>query len=120
MKWKVLCVDDDKLGLQVRKELLEIAGYEVIAAVDPVCALKLFAECEFDLAIVDFHLGEDTINGSQLARLMKRLRPNIPLVMLTADTHISEEDKRTVDVCLFKGTGSPDKLHVTLKQLFKK
>ena len=38
----VLCVDDELIGLQVRKILLERAGYRVLTALDGPLGLELF------------------------------------------------------------------------------
>ena len=71
----ILCVDDEELGLKIRKLLLEANGYTVLTASDAEAALALFETNTFDLVITDHLLP--TIPGTELARIMKRRKPAV-------------------------------------------
>jgi len=49
----VLCVDDEVVGLRVRKILLERAGYQVLTAHDGKSGLEIFSAQPVEAVIVD-------------------------------------------------------------------
>jgi len=77
----ILCVDDDHTALTVRRLLFSVAGYAVLTASSVETALGLFDRNRVDLVITDHFLTDGT--GAELTRLMRRLKPEIPLVLLT-------------------------------------
>ncbi len=80
-KAAILLVDDNTTALNVRKLLLERAGYRVLAATTGEEGLALFADAAVDVVVTDYYLPD--INGDELCRRMKRLRPHIPLILLS-------------------------------------
>jgi CheY-like chemotaxis protein len=77
----LLCVDDNQTALQVRKLVLESAGYTVLVASDPATAMELFSSSAVDLVLSDHVLGDGT--GTELAIEMKRLKPNVPIAIIS-------------------------------------
>jgi CheY-like chemotaxis protein len=78
----ILCVEDDHTALAVRRLLLSIAGYTVLSAENGQAALKLFHCNHVDLVITDHLLPDQT--GALLTSQMKRLKPEVAVVLLTA------------------------------------
>jgi len=78
----ILCVDDDHTALTVRRLLLSIRGYAVLTATSPKAALGLFNCNHVDLVITDHLLQDGT--GRELTLQLKRLKPEVPIVLLTA------------------------------------
>ncbi len=78
----LLCVDDRAATLEVRKMLLEREGYDVLTAADGPSGLELFASREVDLVLLDYNMPEE--NGAVVARKMRALRPEVPVIMLSA------------------------------------
>lgn len=80
---KVLLVDDEEQVVQVTGEILQSLGYEVVGRTSPKDALQLFARApeEFDLVITDLTMPD--ITGLELSEGLKRLRPNIPIILFT-------------------------------------
>jgi CheY-like chemotaxis protein len=113
---KVLCVDDAQDSLKVRKQMLELAGCEVIAAHDAHSCLVSVTKDLPDLAVLDYHLSAG-VDGEQLARDIRVLAPHLPLIMLTGDPFIPESAKRTVDVVLIKGSSKPVDLIAAIERL---
>ena len=101
----ILCVDDETTGLAARRLLLSIAGYTVLAATSCDSALKLFACNKVDLVITDHLLPDST--GAGLTSEMKRLKPEVPIVLLTGlvDLPPGYED---ADLLLTKGMTPPE------------
>jgi CheY-like chemotaxis protein len=78
---RILCVDDSTTALQVRTLVLQHNGYEVLAASNGVEAMTIFRQDRVDLVVLD-HFLEDGL-GTTLATEMKRLKPQIPVVILS-------------------------------------
>ena len=98
-KERILFVDDDELLVEMTVGLLEGLGYQVSAAVDCRDALNLFSENpgEFDLVIADQAMPYMT--GSDLAKELMRVRPDIPVVLCTGYTEaFSEDEAKTIGV----------------------
>jgi len=96
----ILCVDDDHTALTVRRLLLSIAGYTVLTASSVEAALGLFDVNRIDLVITDHFLTDGT--GAELTRLMRRLKPEIPLVLLTGLADLPPLYKH-IDMVVSKG-----------------
>jgi len=79
----ILCVHDDQRALMARSLILSIAGYDVQTASTGDAAIRLFARYEFDIVVADHFLP--VVNGAQLSRLMKDVKPSVQVV-LVADT----------------------------------
>jgi DNA-binding response OmpR family regulator len=87
---RVLVVDDDHAVRDVVRRYLERSGYEVGLAGDGETALRLFAEREPDLVVLDLMLPG--IGGLEVCRRVRE-RGQVPVVMLTA---LGEESDRVL------------------------
>ena len=105
----ILCIDDEHPDLELRKALLESAGYCVLSASSGREGIRLFREQETIGAVVlDYWMAG--MSGLAVAREMKRLRPAVPIIMLTAMFISPDETIGVVDRCLGKGEIEPDDL----------
>jgi CheY-like chemotaxis protein len=80
-KAKILCLDDEPVGLFVRQTLLELSGYTVLSATTADDALRILAEEPVDLVVADYSLGN--ISGTAVAESMKHMKPNVPIMILS-------------------------------------
>jgi DNA-binding response OmpR family regulator len=87
----VLVVDDDPTVSDVVRRYLEQDGFEVRLAADGLTALAAVRAEPPDLVILDLMLGG--IDGLEVCRRLRRDRPDLPVVMLTA---LGEEADRVV------------------------
>ena len=87
----VLIVDDDATVSDVVRRYLEQDGYRVRLAADGPAALTAVAAEPPDLVVLDLMLGG--IDGLEVCRRLRRDRPGLPVVMLTA---LGEEADRVV------------------------
>lgn len=78
---RILLADDEPLYLQSTAELLRRAGYECRTATDADTALKILAEGEIDLAIVDLNMPGNM--ELELLNEGRRRYPNIPMLVVT-------------------------------------
>jgi DNA-binding response OmpR family regulator len=101
----ILCIDDEQAALRVRQLVLEYAGYRVLTATNGAAGLELFREQHVDLVITDHLLPGQT--GSQVAREMKRLKPEVPVAMLSGLAE-RPEGGEAPDAFLTKGGPVPE------------
>ena len=99
----ILCIDDEALGLQIRKAVLERAGYQVLTAVDGPTGLSLFRGHAVDGVVLDYYMPE--MNGGEVAETMRRERPDIPIMLLSAYINLPTEVVQLADVTVLKGEG---------------
>ena len=103
----ILCIDDNAAALHVRKLVLESAGYSVIAASSGEEALRAFNSGRaVHLVLSDQFLPGET--GAQVTAKMKRLKPDIPVVILSGAL-LEPECIEHADLFLTK-TGTPSEL----------
>lgn len=99
----ILCIDDEALGLQIRKTVLERAGYQVLTAIDGATGLGLFRKQMIDGVVLDYYMPE--MDGGAVAETMRRERPEIPIMLLSAYINLPAEVVALADVTLLKGQG---------------
>ncbi len=109
----VLCIDDEDTGLHIRRLLLEHAGFSVLAAGTPGEALQLFRENPVSAVVTDHLMGRST--GTNLAAAMKRIKPAVPIILLSGTTDIPRGAEQ-VDIFVSK-TDGPDRLLQALRDL---
>lgn len=86
---KILVVEDEPLLREGLTDLLQAAGYNVEAVADGRTALVRGADPALQLLILDLMLPR--LNGVEVCRRLRELRPELPILMLTALG--SEQDK---------------------------
>ncbi len=79
---KILVVDDERNIRNNLQMVLEAGGYEVETARDGDEAVLRVKEGHYDMVFVDIQMPR--MNGMELLRYLRALRPKMPLVMLTA------------------------------------
>ena len=101
----ILCVDDEPVGLQVRRMLLERAGYRVFTALDGPAGLEIFARESIEAVVLDFAMPG--MNGGEVARDMRGVKPHVPILMLSAYTSLPPDVSNLVNLSMTKGEGAP-------------
>lgn len=114
---RILCIDDEELGLLVRKMTLEAEGYDVTIASDGASGLQLFETQSFDLVLLDHSMPG--MNGGQVAQQLRQRSPQTPIVLLSAYVTLPEEHVAMVDAYITKGEAT-DLLLTTIRQLIEK
>ena len=112
----ILCIDDKEPNLFIRAKLLEVRGYNVITASDDFLALKAVTEQQVDVAVIDYHM-ERGANGEQIAKAIRVIYPNLPLLMLTGDPNVPQSARDSVDAFLIKGAEDVTTLLSVIKNL---
>lgn len=107
-KAKVLCVDDDLSGLVIRAMVLEKYGYEVLTATDGEQALKLFRNSAVDAVLIDYYMP--MVDGAYVAHAMRHLKPEVPIIMISAASALPNGALKDSDAFVLKGT-SPSEIN---------
>lgn len=94
----ILCVEDNEDHLRLRKQVLERNGYAVVAATDGAAALQTLREAPICLVLSD-HMLRGT-NGGELAKQMKQVKPDVPVVLYSGNP---PESLRGIDAFINKG-----------------
>ena len=98
---RILCVDDEASLLEATARRLERLGYRVNAMTRPAHALAMLrAEpTAVDLLICDLSMPEMT--GADLASAARRVRPDLPVILLTGYVdHVTEGMVRKAGISL--------------------
>ncbi len=95
---RILFVDDELTLTEIVKKMLERLGYEVVAKSSSREALALFqAQPEsFDLVIADQTMPHMT--GVALAHEIKRIRPDLPIILCTGMIDSQKLDKQAAGI----------------------
>jgi len=99
---RVLFVDDEELLAEMGRDMLEDLGYQMTVTTSSSEALALFRTDpgRFDLVITDVTMPE--ITGVELAREMRAVRADIPIIMCTGFSHLVDADAaKTAGVMAF-------------------
>jgi len=79
---KVLIVEDEKIKRITLADALLKEGYDVLASENPIEALNIFKEREFDVVITDIRLPQ--MDGLDFLKEIKTLKPDTTAIVMTA------------------------------------
>jgi DNA-binding NtrC family response regulator len=88
---RILVVDDNPAVRTALELLFELNGFEVESADAPAAALARLGRGGIDLVVQDMNFTADTTSGEEGAALFRALRerdPDLPVILLTAWTHL--------------------------------
>lgn len=80
-KSSILVVDDDEMIRSLFRETLGELGHEVTAARTSSEGLELVKERDFDLVFLDLKMPG--MDGAELFRLIKKVKPKLPVAIIT-------------------------------------
>ena len=103
----ILCIDDDQAALSGWCLYLQGKGYNVAGASTGEEGLQRFAVEPIDLVVLDYTMPE--LNGSGVSEVMKRIKPNVPIILFTGSVGVPDTIRKTVDHLMIKG-GEPVEL----------
>jgi signal transduction histidine kinase/DNA-binding response OmpR family regulator len=118
---RILCIDDESVVREALKEILEMDNHQVVIAENGGEGVKAVEESTdgkngFDVIITD--LGMPGMDGWEVAEQIKKLRPDIPIFLLSGWGNFiddSEEGAGLVDAIL----GKPPQINEIRKALQK-
>jgi CheY-like chemotaxis protein len=110
----ILCVDDDINGLTGRESLLRLQGYDVLVTTSGQQGLELLRSLEVDAVVLDYYMPE--MMGDVVAARMKQLKPEVPILLLSAQDDLPQAALRTSDIFLSK-SAPPDQFVYAVREL---
>ncbi|MCF8110252.1 MAG: PAS domain S-box protein [Desulfobacteraceae bacterium] len=113
---RVLFVDDELFIVELQQKSLESLGYKVTSKISSTEALEAFMKNShgFDIVITDMTMPE--MSGPGLVSRIKKIRPDIPVVLCTGFGDGHPESKEGVDCLLVKPIGR-EKMAKTVRAL---
>jgi CheY-like chemotaxis protein len=84
----LLYVDDHPERLVVLKAVLESTGYNVLTADSALKGLEVFLAEPIDLVVLDYYMP--SMDGGAVATKMRRLRPNVPIIIFSGALTLPE------------------------------
>lgn len=109
-EYVVLCVDDNQVALSGWSLYLQQHGYAVISAAAAEEGLQLFATQPVSAVILDYSMPE--LDGTAVSTLMKRMKPQVPIILFTGVSELPTEVLATVDGFMVKGKPPSEMLQV--------
>ncbi|EGM79271.1 response regulator with CheY-like receiver [Rheinheimera sp. A13L] len=88
---KILVIDDNEAVCTALMTLFQLQGYQVFIAQQPGVAKSILQQQSIDLILQDMNFAQGEMSGVQGKELFYQLRsdhPSIPVVLLTAWTHL--------------------------------
>lgn len=98
----ILVVDDEEPIARYAEQVLKRLGYKVTVETESTRALALFQKLHssIDLVITDQTMPE--IAGSEMAKIMLALRPDIPIILCTGySSTITEEEAKAIGIAAY-------------------
>jgi CheY-like chemotaxis protein len=99
----VLCVDDEAAALQLRRQVLEKAGFNVYTAATASEAMQIVRAHPLDLVLTDYYL--DGVTGGELARAVKDAHPQLKVAIYSGALELPA-DAGHADVVITKAEGA--------------
>jgi DNA-binding NtrC family response regulator len=84
MTKRVLIVDDDRQMVRTLSDILRLHGWDAHGTYSGEEAIEAVEHAEFDVVLMDVRM--EGVNGVEAFRAMKRIRPGIRVVLMTAYT----------------------------------
>ena len=101
--FRLLCVDDNELGLYVNAVILRSEGYDVLACSDVSKATAVAEKEEIDLAILDYQMP--AMNGAELAAFCKAVNPDVKVILFSGSLCIPKRELALADLFVPKSEG---------------
>ena len=96
----LLCIHRDPAQLT----LLQENGYELIIASNGRDGLRLLRTRPVDAIVLEYHLG--LLNGAVVATEIRKVKPQLPIVMLADHLELPEGALKSVDALVTKSDGA--------------
>jgi CheY-like chemotaxis protein len=97
----LLCIDDHETAVAGWCLFLQSAGYSVETAFSAQEGLQLFATQAINLVLLDYAMPD--ANGGEVAATMKRMKPDVRILMFSGVTGVPQSARLHVDAFLEKG-----------------
>jgi DNA-binding response OmpR family regulator len=98
----VLFVDDDAAFADAAARSFESVGMRTVMALGSMTALDVFDSDEIDVVVTDAKLPADEPHGSELARMIRNRKPQVPIILMTAHPELLEKEAASPNASVCK------------------
>lgn len=109
----ILCIDDQTYALAARVEWLRAHGHIVIVAGSAQAALDSLLTNPIEVALLDCHMAGALL----IADMLKRIRPELPIIMLASYCGVPCPQQRAITACIGKGESAATLLRALRRAL---
>lgn len=86
---KVLFIEDDRMNRRVVKDMLGVAGADMVEAESAEAGLTLLDSHDFDMLLVDLRMpGMDGMTAIRRIRARGDAKARVPVIVVTADAGV--------------------------------
>lgn len=111
---RVLFIEDDQMNRRVVRDMLQIAGAEMVEAEDAPTGLSKIENEDFDLILMDLRMpGMDGLTAIGHIRGRADEKAKLPIIVVTADTAIDIKER-----CVEGGANGVILKPVAMRELF--
>ncbi len=111
----VLCIDDDLMILELQKNILENNGFTVFVAADGPTGIALASQHAIDVVVLDFKMPG--MDGDEVAEVLLKNRPNLPIVICTGFVDVVPEWLRWFAAAYLQKGDGPKALLSAIQEL---
>jgi CheY-like chemotaxis protein len=79
----ILLVDDDEILIEVIREILETAGYQVLTAFSGREALEIYEAWEGDIDLIMLDMIMPGMGGAETFRELKKMDPHVSVIIIS-------------------------------------
>lgn len=117
---QILLVDDNKLGLDARRSVLEEFGYKITTAADGVEALDRFRGGSFDLIITDYKMPR--MDGLEFIKQVRKSAAGTRIILLSGYVDVLGlvESNTGADVVISKNANEVQHLVRSVHRLLRR
>ncbi len=91
----ILVLDDEQSDRELMRTALQFERYTVVEASHPDSAMKVFRECQAEIAMVVADIALPGDNGCEVAKAMMKIKPGLNVLFVSG--HVGAE------ICKFYG-----------------
>ncbi len=90
----VLFIEDDRMNRRVVRDMLDVAGAQMVEAESAEIGLGLIDANDFDVILIDLRMpGMDGITAIRHIRARPDAKARLPIIVVTADTAIDLRER---------------------------
>ena len=111
----VIFIEDDRMNRRVVRDMLDVAGAEMVEAESAEIGLGLIDANDFDMILIDLRMpGMDGITAIRHVRARSDAKARLPIIVVTADTALDLRER-----CLAAGANDVIFKPVAMDALFE-
>jgi len=107
----ILCIDDRKEALNIRKQMLEMKGYSVLIVDNGASGLRVLSDNRVDAVILDYKM--EGMDGFAVATAIRKRHGDVPIVLPSGYASLPKPLLQMVDASLAKGKPRADAFQAT-------